>query len=116
MNSAQSDKYALAAQEDRSAHRVRLTIPATIRPAGANKFQTVVRDLSISGFSATAISRIPIKTACWLTLPGMDSLQARVVWWEQGLMGCAFERLLVEHAYESVLKRWQTGAAYGIER
>jgi len=113
MNSAQSDKYALAAQEDRSAHRVRLTIPATIRPAGAKKFQTVVRDLSLSGFSATAISRIPVKTACWLTLPGLDPLQARVVWWEHGIVGCAFEQLLGTHDFEGVLTKWQNVRAYG---
>lgn len=113
MNGAQSDKYALAAQEDRSAHRIRLTIPATMRPAGASKFQTVVRNLSLSGFSATAISRIPIKTACWLTLPGLEVLHAHVVWWEQGHVGCAFEQLMAPHDYESVLARWQGDAAYG---
>lgn len=107
MNGTQSDKYALAAQEDRSAPRARLTIPATLRPAGANRFQTTLRDLSLSGFSATAISRIPIKTACWLTLPGMDALRAHVVWWERGLVGCAFERLLSPQEYEGLLTRWQ---------
>jgi hypothetical protein len=106
MTSTQSEKYAVASQEDRSAPRVRLTMPATMRPAGANKFQTVVRNLSLSGFSATAISRIPVKTTCWLTLPGMEALQAHVVWWEQGFVGCAFERLMSPHDYESVLARW----------
>jgi hypothetical protein len=36
----------------------------------------------------------------------MDALQAHVVWWEQGLVGCAFERLMSAHDYESVLARW----------
>lgn len=112
MKSAQDDKYAFAAQEDRSAHRVRLTIPATLRPAGARKFQTVVRDLSLSGFSATALTRIPLKTNCWLTLPDMESMPGHVIWWEQGLVGCAFERLLGPLEYENVLVRWRGESAY----
>lgn len=112
MKSAQGDKYALAAQEDRSAHRVRLTIPATLRPAGARKFQTVVRDLSLSGFSATAITRIPLKTTCWLTVPGLEAMQSNVIWWEQGIVGCAFEQLLRPTDYETVLARWQGGNVY----
>lgn len=112
MKSAQSDKYALAAQEDRSAHRVRLSIPATLRPAGARKLQTVVRDLSLSGFSATAIARIPLKTTCWLTLPEVEAMQAHVIWWEQGLVGCAFERLLEPLEYEAVLTRWRGESVY----
>jgi hypothetical protein len=112
MSSAQSDKYAYAAQEDRSAHRVRLSIPATLRAAGGNRFQTVVRDLSLSGFSATAISRIPVGTQCWLTLPGCEPMQARVIWWEKGLIGCALEQLLSPAEYETVLARWRSENVY----
>jgi hypothetical protein len=112
MSSAQSDKYAYAAQEDRSAHRVRLSIPATMRAAGGKRFQTVVRDLSLSGFSATAITRIPIGTQCWLTLPGCDAMQASVIWWEKGLVGCALEQLLSPSEYEAVLDRWRSESVY----
>lgn len=112
MSSAQSDKYAYAAQEDRSAHRVRLSIPATLRAAGGKRFQTAVRDLSLSGFSATAITRIPVRTQCWLTLPGCDAMQARVIWWEKGLVGCALEQLLTPAEYDAVLARWRSESAY----
>jgi hypothetical protein len=113
MTSAQSDKYALAAQEDRSAHRVKLTMPATLRPAGARKFQTTVRDLSLSGFSAVAITRIPLKTTCWLTLPNLEAMQAHAIWWEQGVLGCAFERLLTPAEYDTILARWRGESVYG---
>lgn len=112
MNSVQGEKYAVAAQEDRCSPRTRLSIPAALRPAGAKKFQTVVRDLSLSGFSATAISRIALNTTCWLTLPGQDAMQARVIWWEQGLVGCAFEQLLTPALHEAVLTRWRSDRAY----
>ena len=66
--------YAHAAQEDRCAPRTRITIPATLRPSGSRGFQTVVHDLSISGFSAMAINRLHPGTHCWLTLPGLESM------------------------------------------
>lgn len=112
MTSVLGEKYAFAAQEDRCAPRTRLSIPATLRPAGSKKLQTVIRNLSLSGFSATAISRIPVGTSCWLTLPGHDALQARIIWWEQGLAGCAFERLLTPTEYDAVLNRWNGDDSY----
>lgn len=99
-------RYELAAQEDRSAPRVRISIPASFRASGAKGFQTAVRDLSLSGFSTTAISRIHPGTYCWLTLPGMEALPARVIWWQDGLVGCAFEQLLSPIILESILARW----------
>lgn len=100
------DRYAAAAQEDRCAPRFRISIPAALRPSGSKGFQTAVRDLSLSGFSATAMSRIHPGTYCWLTLPGMESLASRVVWWENGLVGGAFETLLSPIVLENILARW----------
>ena len=72
------DPYTLAAQEDRCAPRTRLTIPGQLRPSGGRAFQTVVHDLSISGFSAAALNRMHEGQLCWLTLAGLESLQAQV--------------------------------------
>jgi hypothetical protein len=107
MTKSPQDIYELAAQEDRSAIRQRISMPAGFRASGTKGFQTAVRDLSLSGFSATAISRIPPRTCCWLTLPGMEALSARVIWWEDGLVGCAFEQLLNPIVLDTVLTRWR---------
>lgn len=104
---AKNELYENAAQEDRSAHRAQISIPAGLRASGTKGFQTVVRDLSLSGFSATAVSRIHPGTYCWLTLPDMHSMAAKVVWWEEGLVGCAFEELLNPVILSHVLDRWQ---------
>src|SRR5688572_9195056 len=88
------NRYAHAAQEDRCSPRTRITIPATLRPSGSKGFQTVVHDLSISGFSCMAINRLHPGTHCWLTMPGLEALHAQVVWWDNGLVGCAFQTLL----------------------
>ncbi|MFD2401962.1 PilZ domain-containing protein [Novosphingobium soli] len=100
------ERYAQAAQEDRSAPRLRISIPASLRPSGSKGFQTAVRDLSLSGFSATAMTRIAPRTICWLTLPDKETMSAKVVWWDNGLVGCAFDTLLDPLELEAILARW----------
>jgi PilZ domain. len=107
MVQTEQEKYAAAAQEDRSAHRIRISIPATLRASGTKSFQTAVRDLSLSGFSATAMTRLHPGTLCWLTLPGMESMAAKVVWWDNGLVGAAFDRLLSPIILDDILTRWR---------
>lgn len=105
-------RYALAAQEDRSAPRTRLTIPAALRQSGGRAFQTVVHDLSLSGFSATAVNRMHPGAVCWLTLPGLEALQAEVVWWEDQLCGCAFSELLSPIVHDNILARYRGDGVY----
>lgn len=100
--------YEIAAQEDRSAARTRIMIPAQLRASGMRAFQTVVNDLSLSGFSATAVTRMHTGSVCWLTLPGLESLQANVVWWENGMTGCAFTNLLSPIVHDNILARYQS--------
>lgn len=100
-------RYAIAAQEDRCAPRTKLTIPAQFRQSGGRAFQTVVHDLSLSGFSATAVNRLQPGTLCWLTLPGLESLQAEVVWWDNSLCGCAFQKLLSPIVHDAVIARYR---------
>ncbi|MFN4114399.1 MAG: PilZ domain-containing protein [Sphingomonadaceae bacterium] len=106
------DRYHLAAQEDRCAPRTRLTIPAQLRASGGRAFQTVVHDLSISGFSASAISRMHPGQLCWITLPGLESLQAEVIWWDNSLVGCALEQLLNPIVHDNILTRYAPSSVY----
>lgn len=106
------DPYFAAAQEDRSAPRIRIAIPAMLRVSGGRGFQTVVSDLSLSGFCAAAISRIHPGTLCWLTLPGLEALQAEVAWWDNSLTGCAFDQLLSPIVHDNILVRWSGGTSF----
>jgi len=105
-------RYEIAAQEDRSAPRTKLLIPAQLRQSGGRAFQTVVHDLSLSGFSATSVSRLHIGTVCWLTLPGLEALQAEVVWWEDSMAGCAFAQLLSPIVHDNILARFRGDGVY----
>jgi hypothetical protein len=102
-----SNRYEIAAQEDRSAVRTRITIPAQLRQSGGRAFQTVVNDLSLSGFSAAAITRMHPGAVCWLTLSGLESLQAEVIWWENNTVGCAFQQLLSPIVHDNILARYR---------
>nr|WP_137678248.1 PilZ domain-containing protein [Parerythrobacter lutipelagi] len=106
------DNYHLAAQEDRCSPRTKITIPAQLRASGGRAFQTVVHDLSISGFSASAISRMHLGQVCWITLPGLESLQAEVVWWENSIVGCAFMELLSPIVHDNILQQYSPSTVY----
>jgi hypothetical protein len=106
------DRYEIAAQEDRCAPRTKLTIPASLRASGGRAFQSVVHDLSISGFSAAAINRMHEGQVCWLTLPGLESLQAQVVWWDNCIVGCAFTELLSPIVHDNIIQRYAQMGAY----
>ena len=105
-------RYDIAAQEDRSAPRTKIVIPAQLRASGMRAFQTTVNDLSLSGFSATAITRMHPGSVCWLSLPGLESLQAEVIWWENGMAGCAFVNLLSPIVHDNLLARFRGDGTY----
>ncbi|VWX49277.1 PilZ domain-containing protein [Novosphingobium sp. 9U] len=98
--------YEYATQEDRSASRTRVAIPGHIRPAGGKRLATTTRNISLSGFAAIAIARLNPGTKCWLTLPGVPSIEAEVVWWEGGVVGCAFKELLNQADFDALIERW----------
>ncbi|QUL38566.1 PilZ domain-containing protein [Erythrobacter sp. JK5] len=101
-----NDSYQIAAQEDRCGPRTKLSIPATLRASGGRAFQSVVHDLSISGFSASSINRMHEGQVCWLSLPGLESLQGEVVWWDNCIVGCAFSELLSPIVHDNILQRY----------
>jgi len=109
-------RYAVAAQEDRSAPRIKVAIPGALRASGSKGFQTVLNDLSLSGFSATSINRLHTGTMVWLTMPGLESMQAQVIWWENSMVGCAFNQLLSPIIHDNILARWRGDGVYNSGR
>ena len=91
----------------RRALRKRLSIPVTLEPLGSKRVKTMLRDLSVSGFSASAQIPISAETICWLTLPGREPMEARVVWWKAGVVGCAFVEPIGLVSYNAILVRWE---------
>lgn len=105
-------RYAIAAQEDRSAPRTRMMIPAQLRMSGSKGFQTVIHDLSLGGFCASAVSRIYPGTVCWLSIPGLEAQMGEVVWWNNSLVGCSFHNLLNPIIHDNLLTRWRGDSVF----
>ncbi len=103
-------RYEDAAQEDRSAPRIKLNIPAQMRPSGSPAFSVIVRDLSLSGVACEALTGMSAGTRVWLTLPGLAALQAKIVWNDGTMVGCEFDTLLNVAVMENVLARFPLDA------
>lgn len=99
-------RYEDAAQEDRSAPRIRLKIPATMRPSGSPGFSVIVRDLSLSGVACEALTAMAAGTRVWLTLPGLAALQAKIIWNDGTIVGCEFSTLLNPAVLQDILARF----------
>lgn len=106
--------YEQASLEDRCAPRSRLAVPASLRQSGGKAFQTVVRDISIAGFCAGSLNRMHPGTKCWLTMPGLEALQAEVVWWNNSLVGCAFANMMNQIVLDSLVARWPIQSGYRV--
>lgn len=100
------DLYALAAAEDRSAPRIRISLPARLRPAGYKRRNVIIRNISLTGFSVSSIDRLPAHTHCWITIPEVGRLRARSIWWEPGRGGgFALEQLLGPSVLDEIATR-----------
>ena len=105
--------YSEAAIEDRSAPRIRLDIPAVLRPSGVTGFGVRVINLSLSGFACEATTGMPKGARCWLALPGLAPLQAEVVWNDGITVGCAFSNVLNQSILDAILKRFEPVSPVG---
>ncbi len=97
--------YELASREDRCGQREDVTIQATLRRSGDRPFNVAVKDISVSGFACEAITRMPVGTRCWLTLPGLEGQQAEVVRNDGAIVACAFAHLLSAAVLDRILSR-----------
>jgi len=100
--------------EDRSAPRIVLSLPAKLRASNMSAFNIVIKNLSLSGFACEAITSMPPGARCWLTMPGMESMQAEVIRNDGFIVGCAFQNLLNQAVLDALIARYTEPTAYNI--
>lgn len=88
--------YEVATQEDRCAPRIPIVIPAMLRMSGGHGFAVLLVDLSVAGFACEMMTGMHPGTRCWLTVPGLEGLESRIVWNNGRKVGCEFAHLLNE--------------------
>ena len=99
-------RYDQAALEDRCAPRIKLRIPAMLRPSGDTSFAVVVTDLSIAGFQCEALTGMPAGSRCWLALPGLSPIESQLIWNNGRAVGCAFVNLMNQAVMDSIIRRF----------
>lgn len=82
------------AQDGRERSRASFRIAATLRDRASNKFRVYLIDLSATGFQAEAHPSFDPGAIVWLVLPGMQGLEATVIWRRQRVIGCRFNHPL----------------------
>lgn len=75
---------------ERRAERVPVTARARFREAGFNPFDVELFDLSFTGFRMVTFARPQIGKHIWVTLPGLQSLEAIVRRADGNEYGCEF--------------------------
>lgn len=101
--------YAISSDEDRCSTRERVHIPAHLRPSGSTGFSVVIKNLSVAGFSAEALTGMKPGSRIFVTLPGLVAQQAEIVWNDGTMIGCSFQNLLNTAVYESYVRRYRNG-------
>ncbi len=104
--------YAVATQEDRCGNREKVHIAAHLRPSGATGFAVVVKNLSVAGFSAEALTGMKPGSRVFITLPGLAALQAEIVWNDGTLIGCSFQNILNKAVFEAFVRQYRQQNAY----
>lgn len=79
-----------APKTTRRAERAQVTARARFREAGFNPFDVELFDLSFTGFRMVTYARPQIGKHIWVTLPGLQSLEAIVRRADGNEYGCEF--------------------------
>ena len=108
------DDLSLGELEDRSAPRIALSLPAKLRASNASAFSVTVKDLSLSGFACHALSSMPQGTRCWLKMPGLETMQAKVVWNDGFMIGCSFHNLISQVVLDSLIARYSEPTVFNV--
>lgn len=90
--------------ENRHQSRVTVTMNARLRDRASNKYDVRLLDLSVTGFRAEAHYGLDKGMIVWLTIPGMQGLEATVAWRRRDVIGCHFRQPLYPAVFDHVVR------------
>jgi hypothetical protein len=88
--------------------RSRVEISGELFVSQGVRFKVSVHDLSVSGFRIATANHIPLNRIVYLTIPRLQSLQARVAWNDRENYGCKFSTPLHGSTYDHLAMRYPT--------
>ncbi len=89
----------------RKSRRDTVNIRANLLVSSGPRFKVSVIDLSRTGFRMETGNFIVVGTKVYLSMPTMQSLQARVAWQDAVYYGCEFTRALHESIFDHIAKQ-----------
>lgn len=104
---AKSHENEKFAPDTRLSQRAPIAARARFREAGANPYEVEIDDLSATGFRMISYTRPRAGTRIWVTLPGLQTLEAVVRRTQANNHGCEFVLPLhpsVAQHFQSLLK------------
>ena len=90
---------------ERVAERVRVALTAGFRESFTRKVLVNVFDLSTHGFRIETYLGVHEGETVWLTLPGIEAQEAKIVWIRGDYVGCKFVKPLHEVVLQMIAAR-----------
>lgn len=90
---------------NRARARAPFRIAATLRDRSSNKFSVHLLDLSTTGFRAEAHPSLDPGAIVWLTIPGLQGLEATVMWRQRLVVGCRFNHPLHPAVFDHLIRK-----------
>jgi hypothetical protein len=91
---------------DRKCCRGDVAIDGTIRATGGTKCRTKIIDISVTGFRMECLTYILDGQTVFLSMPGLETLQATIKWQTEWMYGCQFARPLHLAVYEHIVRTY----------
>jgi hypothetical protein len=91
--------------DGRRAARCDVRLTATLRESGATRYPIDLLDLSVTGFRFETSALVHNGTRVWLTIPGMEGLEAVIAWHGGANYGATFDRALHPAVLDHIVAR-----------
>lgn len=89
----------------RRAERVPIEVEIDFRRPGDHRYRVQLLDFSALGCRIEAPVKVSLDDIIWISLPGLESIQAYVCWVDGWIAGVEFERPLYPSVFEAVRDR-----------
>ncbi|MBN8815376.1 MAG: PilZ domain-containing protein [Sphingomonas sp.] len=76
-----------------------------LRDRRSNKFHVHLVNLSTTGFQAEAHPSLDPGAIVWLTIPGLQGLEATVMWRNRDVVGCKFNHPLHPAVFDHLVAK-----------
>lgn len=83
-----------------------VAISGTIRAIGGVKCPVKVIDISVTGFRMECLTYISDSQAVFLTMPGFQPLEAKIMWQTEWMYGCKFASPLYIAVFEHIVRTY----------